>query len=141
MTTKVTLPAHVWCSEEGCNSYFEIELPLNPVALFTVGNPELSGRVNIVPPDGWYIEAHWVALCEDHNPLLQAGPQMPTEIEESAKGTEEPPADVLELASKLQALAMDRSTTEHERAAAWERFGELWKRYNLPDELGLEILR
>lgn len=140
MTTKVTLPAHIWCSEDGCGEHFEIELPVNAVTLFTVGNAELQGRVLISPPDGWYVEGHRMALCPTHNPLLQAGPPDPPALEESNKGTEEPPPEVLERAARLQALAMDRGTTEHERAAAWERFGDLWKRYNLPDELGLDQL-
>jgi hypothetical protein len=134
----VTTPVSVQCSHDGCSSSFEVELPLDPEALWW-GRLELAGRINIEAPKGWYIDAHALALCPDHNHhIVLEAPELPPEAEENAKGGEEPTEEVLALATKLQALAMDRSTTEHERAAAWARFGSLWKRYNLPDELGLK---
>jgi hypothetical protein len=56
------------------------------------------------------------------------------------KGTEPPTPAVLERAARLQRLAIDRAAGEGERRNALDQFTKLWKRYNLPNELGLEGL-
>jgi hypothetical protein len=49
---------------------------------------------------------------------------------------EHPTPEILEKAVKLQALAI-HSPEEHERAAAWRQFENLWQKYHLPVNLGI----
>lgn len=47
------------------------------------------------------------------------------------------PADVLEKARRLQALAMDESAAPQERENAWTAFAKIWKEHKLPGDFGL----
>ncbi len=132
----VTLPLRVYCtgskSEERCPRYFELEVGIDPIALFSTGSVQIRRLQTATPPQGWYLEPSRVALCPDHN-LYPTQP--PPEADH--RGTEAPDAKILQRATDLQALAI-RGSTEDERSAAWGAFSELWKKYRLPDNLGLE---
>ena len=49
------------------------------------------------------------------------------------------PADVLEKARRLQALALDESAAPQERENAWSAFSKIWQEYKnqLPPDFGL----
>jgi len=48
----------------------------------------------------------------------------------------EPTLEIIAKAKKLQALAV-ASPSENERNAAWSQFEKLWKKYKLPNNLGV----
>jgi hypothetical protein len=138
----MALRVHCTWEHEGeeCPSCFEVEVPVHPIALFTTGHVEFS-RVTLDCPAGWDMKPPKVALCPKHSSVA-----VPIDTEEFSpeqdvgKGEEEPTAEILARAERLQALAIDKGTTDGERAAAWAAFSKLWKQYNLPDKLGLEGL-
>ena len=47
------------------------------------------------------------------------------------------PADVVEKARRLQALAMDESAAPQERENAWKAFEKIWQEHHLPADFGL----
>jgi hypothetical protein len=116
----------VYC--EKCEKHFDAELPFEVMPVSAGSGLHLTMPHMIPVPKGWY-QKYSKALCPDHNPH----PPRPEE-------KETPTAEILEKAQKLQALAMDKAAGEGERANAWTQFEKLWKKYELPPELGLEFL-
>jgi len=47
------------------------------------------------------------------------------------------PADVVEKARRLQALAMDEAAAPQERENAWAAFSKIWQEHKLPGDFGL----
>ena len=137
MHIDVTIPLRVYCTgsktEERCGAHFELEVDIDPIALFSTGSVQIRrmGREGAAPL-GWYLEPTKVALCPEHNHYPTHPPP-----EAEHRGTETPDAKILQRATDLQALAIGGST-EEERSTAWGLFSDLWKKYRLPDNLGLE---
>jgi hypothetical protein len=105
---------------------FQAEIPVIVLPVTTGCRMELAMPEQIPVPRGWY-QKYGVALCPDHN----SHPPRP-DVKEA------PTSEIVARARKLQALAMDKAAGEGERRNAWEAFEKLWKKYDLPPELGLE---
>lgn len=116
MTLKARVLVQVVCSE--CHEHYELALGLQSAVQLARG--ELDGAP-LPAPEGWVADGGG-ALCPTHVP--EGTRRIPT------------PA-VLKRAAALQALAQDPTTSENERQSAWARLGDLWKRYDLPVDLGL----
>lgn len=129
---RLTILAKVYCSEPGCSAYFKAEIPARVLPMTRNNEVELNFPLREVAiPYGW-LKRHREAFCSKHNP------ERPLE-EEKKEPKEEPTPEILERARALQALAIDKGAAEGERRNAWEQFGKLWTKYNLPDDIGLEL--
>jgi hypothetical protein len=126
MTSRIHIMVRVYCQQ--CDEHFDAELPAVILPVTASCRLELMMPEQISVPRGWY-QKYAVALCPKHNPH----PPRP-QVKET------PTAEIVERARALQALAINKAAGEGERANAWEAFEKLWKRYDLPPELGLEDL-
>jgi hypothetical protein len=70
----------------------------------------------------------------DPEPLRKPEPEPEEALPEGFKL--QPTPEILDKAQKLQALAV-ASPSENERNAAWLQFEKLWKKYKLPNNLGV----
>ena len=87
-----------------------------------------DGKLDLYLSDGLYL--YMFELWADG--IAHASP------EELNGGSRIAPTEaVLEKARRLQALALDRTTTPEERQAAWLQFEKMWKRYELPVNFGI----
>lgn len=124
MNSRICIVVRIYCQE--CDKHFEAEVPLIVLPVTLGCRVELSMPEQIQVPRGWH-QKYGQALCPDHNPHPPR-----------AEVKETPTDEIVERARALQALAMDKSATDGERRNAWTQFEKLWKRYDLPAELGLE---
>ena len=80
------------------------------------------------------------ALFQIFHSLHGPDPERPKEPEPEESLPEgfkhEPTPEIIAKARKLQALAV-ASPSENERDAAWLQFEKLWKKYKLPNNLGV----
>lgn len=123
---RLAILSKVYCSE--CSEYFKVEIPAT-ILPRTAGNRVELRLEEVTVPQGWHFKMYREAFCPKHNP------EIATEVEEPKI---EPPPEVLDRARKLQALAIDKGATEGERRNAWDQFGKLWGKYEIPTDIGLE---
>jgi hypothetical protein len=78
----------------------------------------------------------WGQAPEGGTPEPAEEPAAPEETATVPGAKEEPTAEILARALKLQTLAL-RSSEPNEQNAAWAQFGKLWNKYRLPTDLGI----
>jgi hypothetical protein len=125
---RLAILAKVYCSEQGCSAYFKVEIPATVLPL-TADNEVKLRLHDTQVPQGWLFKMYREAFCPKHNPDISI---------ETPDPKAPPTPEVLDRARKLQALATDKGATEGERRNAWEQFGKLWAKYELPNDIGLE---
>lgn len=115
-----------------CRQHFHAELPLHMLSHFARGEITIATLETREKVRGWYLDKNLEALCPKHNKMEKPAVEL---VDNDKK---EPTAEILERARRLQALAVDKGAAEGERHNAWTEFEKLWKKYRLPNDIGIE---